>query len=270
MTRCAGARAQPLARALVLPAVLVTALSSAGSACAQHPDTRRSGFDFMSPRIQAMQKDDVQNPGMLWVGDGQTIWNSIFGPSHSSCATCHGDGSKTMRGVAARYPSWDEQDKRVVTLAQRINLCRTRNQFVWALPPESQELLSLEAFVAHQSRGMALAPPADRGTAQSRQRGKVIFESRIGQLNLSCAQCHDALAGRSLAGNSIPQAHPTGYPAYRFEWQGMGSLQRRLRNCLSGVRAEPFPFNAQELTDLEAYLAGRAAGMLVETPAVRP
>jgi len=35
------------------------------------PDKRRSGFDTMSARIQAMQRDDLQNPGMLWVADGE-------------------------------------------------------------------------------------------------------------------------------------------------------------------------------------------------------
>ena len=50
----------------------------------------------------------------------------------------------------------------------------------------------------------------------------------------------------------------------------MGSLQRRLRNCMTGVRAEPYAYGAEELIELEAYLMQRAAGMPLETPAVRP
>jgi sulfur-oxidizing protein SoxA len=50
----------------------------------------------------------------------------------------------------------------------------------------------------------------------------------------------------------------------------MGSLQRRLRNCMSGVRAQAFPYGAQEFVELELYLAERARGMAVETPGVRP
>ena len=67
-----------------------------------------------------------------------------------------------------------------------------------------------------------------------------------------------------------PQAHPTGYPLYRLEWQGLGSLQRRLRNCLVGIRAEPYAYGAPEFVDLELYLMWRASGMKIETPAVRP
>jgi sulfur-oxidizing protein SoxA len=86
----------------------------------------------------------------------------------------------------------------------------------------------------------------------------------------SCAQCHDANSGRQLAGNVIPQAHPTGYPLYRLEWQSLGSLQRRLRNCLTGIRAEAYELGAPELVDLELFLMWRARGMPVEAPGVRP
>jgi sulfur-oxidizing protein SoxA len=136
--------------------------------------------------------------------------------------------------------------------------------------PESQDLLALEAFIALQSRGLPIAPPADPRMAPARARGQALWQQRIGQINLSCTQCHDAQAGRKLAGSLIPQAHPTGYPIYRLEWQGMGSLQRRIRGCMSGVRAEPYAFDARELVELEAYLAVRAKGMPLESPAVRP
>ena len=76
--------------------------------------------------------------------------------------------------------------------------------------------------------------------------------------------------GKRLGSSVIPQGHPTGYPIYRLDWQGMGSLQRRLRGCLTGVRAEPFPFGALEVVEIELYLAARAAGLPLETPAVRP
>jgi sulfur-oxidizing protein SoxA len=92
----------------------------------------------------------------------------------------------------------------------------------------------------------------------------------MGQLDFSCAQCHDEHAGQRLAGSTNPQAHPTGYPLYRLEWQTLGSLQRRLRGCMSGVRAEPYAYGAEELVELELYLARRAVGMRIEAPAVRP
>ena len=130
--------------------------------------------------------------------------------------------------------------------------------------------IALETFVALQSRGQPIAPPADARLTPWRERGRALYGQRLGQLDLSCAQCHDERASLRLAGSVIPQGHPTGYPIYRLEWQGMGSLQRRLRGCLVGVRAEPFAWDSDEMTSLEAYLAQRAAGMNIETPAVRP
>ena len=136
------------------------------------------------------------------------------------------------------------------------------------LPPG--ELLSLTAYVARQSRGVPIDITIDARTQPFLDAGRATFDRRQGQLNLACAQCHDANWGRRLAGNVIPQAHPTGYPIYRLEWQSLGSLQRRLRNCLVGMRAEPYEYGAPEFVDLELYLMWRARGMTMETPAVRP
>jgi sulfur-oxidizing protein SoxA len=233
-------------------------------------DARRSGSEFMSASTQAMQRDDTLNPGMLWVSGGEAQWNAAAGKSGKSCASCHGDARASMRGVAARFPAFDGASKTVVNLSQRINICRERKQQASALRLESEELLGLEAYVAMQSRGLPVAPPQDAGTKAAAARGKELYFQRVGQLNLSCAQCHDQQWGKRLAGSTIPQAHAAAYPIYRLEWQAMGSLQRRLRNCLSGVRAEIPPLGAQELVQLEAWLAVRDQGMTMESPAVRP
>lgn len=216
----------------------------------------------MAPATKAMQRDDAQNPAMLWVADGEQRWKR-------DCAACHADAAKSMRGAAARHPAFDARVGAPVNLAQRIRVCQARaGQPVSAM--ESHELLALETYVGMQSRGLPIEPADDARLAGARAEGERLFRQRIGQLDLACAQCHDRHADGRLAGNPITQGHPTGYPIYRLEWQAMGSLQRRLRNCMSGVRAEPYAFGAPELVALELYLARRARGMKVETPAVRP
>jgi sulfur-oxidizing protein SoxA len=175
-----------------------------------------------------------------------------------------------MKGVAARHPSFDAAQGRPVNLEQRINACRTDRQKAAPLAYESMELLALTAYVARQSRGMPIDIAFDGRTKPFLNAGRDTFYRRQGQLNLACTQCHDDHWGKKLAGNTIPQAHPTGYPLYRLEWQGLGSLQRRLRNCLIGMRAEPYAYGSPEFVDLELYLMWRARGMKVETPGVRP
>jgi sulfur-oxidizing protein SoxA len=149
-------------------------------------------------------------------------------------------------------------------------MSRAGDQKAPALGFESRELLALTVYIAHQSRGLPVAVEEGTQTKPFIEAGRAIFERRQGQLDLSCAQCHDDNWGKELAGNLIPQAEPTGYPIYRLEWQEAGSLQRRLRGCMSAVRAEPYDYSAPELVDLEMFLMWRARGMAIETPAVRP
>ena len=209
---------------------------------------RRSGYEFMGRETRAMQDDDTTNPALLWVLDGEALFKT-------HCSRCHQD----MKGVAARYP------KAGVSLDQKIN-----HSLKKPFPYESRELLALTVYVAKQSKGMPIEMEWNEANRPFLERGRATFFRRQGQLNLACAQCHDDNWGKQLAGSVIPQAHPTGYPIYRLEWQGLGSVQRRFRNCLVGVRAEPYAFGSKEYVELEMYLMWRARGMKLETPAVRP
>ena len=246
--------------------VMLACLVALGAAA----DDRKSGTQFMGAATLAMQRDDTQNPAMLWVGDGEALWQAKAGQGGKSCASCHGDAKTSMRGVAARFPAFDTHSKLPVNLGQRINQCRSGKQRQPPWRAESRELLAMESYVALQSRGLPVAPPNDPRLKQPTARGEQLFNQRIGQLNLSCAQCHDANWGKRLAGSTIPQGHASAYPIYRLEWQDLGSLQRRLRNCMSGVRAQVPPYGALELVELELYLAARAKGMAMESPGVRP
>ncbi len=249
-----------LALAIAVPAIAVE----------PPPPGRRSGYDFMSRETRAMQDDDTANPGFLWVLEGEALWNRKAGVAGRACADCHGDARASMKGVAARHPVFDAAQGRPVDLEQRITRCRIDRQQAPPLAWESRELLALTAYVARQSRGMPIDVRVDAQSRPFLDAGRATWERRQGQLNLSCGQCHDGHAGRQLAGNVIPEAHPTGYPLYRLEWQSLGSLQRRLRNCLVGIRAEPYEYGSPELVDLELFLMWRARGMTMDAPAVRP
>jgi L-cysteine S-thiosulfotransferase len=253
-------------------AVAAAALAVAASAYAgEIPRAeRRSGYDFMSRETRAMQDDDSANPGLLWVLEGEGLWKAKAGPAVRSCADCHGDARTSMKGVAARYPSFDPAKGRPISLEQRINGCRLNQQKAPTLAWESRDLLALTAYVARQSRGLPIEIALDQRMQPFLDSGRATFHRRQGQLNLACSQCHDDNWGRRLAGNVVPQAHPTAYPLYRLEWQSLGSLQRRLRNCLVGMRAEPYDYGAPDMVDLELFLMWRARGMTIETPGVRP
>ena len=99
--------------------------------------------------------------------------------------------------------------------------------------------------------------------------GRTFYETRQGQLNLACGQCHADNAGKRLRGDVISQGQTDGWPAYRLEWQTMGSLHRRLRACSLGVRADVLDYGAPEYLALELYLAWRGEGLPIDSPGVR-
>ena len=230
---------------------------------------RRSSYVHMSTETKAMQDADTGNPGMLWVLDGEALWAAKAGKAAVACAGCHGDAEQSMKGVAARYPAFEPARGTAIDLTGRINMCRIERQQAPELARESKELLALSALIARQSRGLPIVSKEEK-LKPIIEVGRVIFNGRQGQLDLACAQCHDHNWGKKLAGITLPQGHPTGYPLYRLEWQTLGSLQRRLRNCMIGMRAEPFAYGSLEFIALETYLMWRARGMPMESPAVRP
>ncbi len=259
------------ARLALAVALLSLAAGALPSPAAEIPlNERRAAYEDMSRDNKAMQDDDTSNPGMLAVLDGEALWSVKVGASGKSCADCHGDAKTSMKGAASRYPAFDTASGRPVNLEQRINLSRQQDQKAQPFAYESKEMLALTAYVALQSRGEPIAAHDDPRLKPFIDKGRAAFNQRQGQLNLSCGQCHDDNWGKHLAGNTVPQAHPTGYPTYRLEWQSLGSLQRRLRNCMIGMRAEPYSYGAPEYVDMELFLMWRARGMKIETPAVRP
>ena len=259
---------------------------------AAEPLARRSATLDLSRDTRAMQDDDSLNPATFWRLDGEALWRERVGEANRSCASCHGEAPDAMKGVAVQFPKMVAGQ--LLNLEGQINRCRSMRQGASPLAFESNPLLSMAVFIGAQSRGQPIAPArpmdpvipvptlpqsrplthaglhSDSAWTSLLEAGRALYIRRMGQLNLACVHCHDERAGARLGGNLIPQAHPTGYPIYRLEWNAVGSLQRRLRNCMIGVRAEPFAFGAPELVQLELYLMERARGMDLETPGVRP
>lgn len=233
-----------------------------------HSKKQQSSYELMSAENKAMQDDPSLNPALFWVGDGESLWSAQLGTKNKSCLGCHGDVKKSMRGVATKFPKI--MNGKLQTLEGQINQCRENRQGAAKLNYESKELLALTALIAIQSKGMPIAVKETPANQESLQKGRDWFNQRMGQLNLSCAQCHEDRAGLKLGGSLIPQGHPNAYPIYRLEWQTLGSLQRRLRNCMSGVRAQQFEYGSTEMAQLELFLMWRARGMPLESPGVRP
>ncbi len=232
------------------------------------PDRVQSGSVFLTDETRQLQEDNFANPGYLWVDRGKALFASRA--SRQSCSDCHQeDGERPMKGAATRYPQVDSKTGRLMNLADRINECRVERQSTERFEAESEELLSLTAYVTAESRGMPFAVDIEGEAKPYFEVGRDYFFTRRGQLNLACNQCHDDNWGRLLRGDTISQGHSNAWPGYRLEWQTFGSLHRRLRDCDLGVRAEPYEIGSEIYTSLELYLAWRARNLPLESPGIR-
>jgi L-cysteine S-thiosulfotransferase len=217
----------------------------------------RAGGTFTSTTIQAQQKDDDVNPGMLWVDQGRDIFAR-------DCVGCHA----APTGLARRLPRL-KTDGSVITLESEINRCQTERVKKAAHPIESQPLLSLATYLAFSSRGQAQLVAANVTQSAAWQRAHDAFTRVQGRLDFNCRSCHDQMYGKRVRNVTISQGYGSGYPAYRIEWQALGSLNRRLRACFFGMETSVPAASDPILADLELYLAWRAQGLPIEAPAVR-
>ncbi len=236
------------------------------------PEDLLSGSAFIRPETRAMQDDSFANPGLIWVERGAALWGDADGDAGTSCADCHGEAATAMKGVGATYPKM--VGGRLFNLSQRINRCRVDHM---AAAPyvaaehevESENLLSLEAYVKAQSGGMPMAVAVDGAAVPFFERGRELYFQRVGQMDLACAMCHDDRAGHALRAEPISQGHVNGFPAYILRWDGLASAQRRFRFCNEQARAEPLAIGHDDYNALELYVAWRGATLPIESPAVR-
>lgn len=228
-----------------------------------------SGSTFLSPELRRQQDDPTRNPAWFWVDQGRDLFAAKPSGGGQACLDCHADPATSLRGAATHYPQVDPSSGKLLNLEGRIEQCRVERQQQPAFGYETAEMLSLTAYIASLSRGLPMSVRTDGPAQPFFEAGKAFYERRQGQLNLSCKQCHDGLVGQKLRGDTISHGVGTGYPAYRLEWNTVGSLHRRLRACSLGVRATQFDHGSPEYLALELYLAGRAKGLPVETPAMR-
>jgi sulfur-oxidizing protein SoxA len=266
----------PLSRASLLAIVLVlgAVCAAVGLLPAQESrryivDGRRSGYTYLSKENRQLQDDDFANPGLLWVEQGQELWRRADGSAGRSCASCHGEAARSMRGVRARYPRFDPRHGKLLNLEQQINRCRVERMQAAPYAYESETLLAITAFVSFQSRGLPIEVRIDGPVKPFFEAGKTFFLQRRGQLDLACSHCHVQHAGRRLRGDVVSQGQINGFPIYRHTWQALGSTHRMFAWCNVSVRAAPYPHGSDAYVNLELFMAWRGRGLPVEAPAVR-
>jgi len=228
-----------------------------------------SGYWFRTKETQAIQDDDFKNPGFFGVEEGERLWSKADGTIGKSCASCHQEAAASMKGVGAAMPKWSAKLGKPVNLEQQINICRGERMGAapWAFG--SAELTAMTTYVRFQSRGMPVAPRVDGPMTPWLARGKALYFTRVGQLDLACANCHDENYGKYLRADFLSQGQSNGFPVYRLRDQRLVPLHERFEGCVYDVRGIHYTPLSDDAVALELYLAWRGTGLPVETPAVR-
>ncbi|MET4130405.1 sulfur oxidation c-type cytochrome SoxA [Roseovarius sp. MBR-6] len=228
-----------------------------------------SGWHFRGTETRAMQADDFDNPGMMFVEQARESWDTVEGEAGKSCASCHGSVDESMKGVRAVYPKWNEAAGEVRTLEMQVNACRTEQMKAEPLKYSGSDMINMTALISSVSRGMPVNVAIDGPARETWEKGKEIYYTRYGQLELSCANCHEQNYGNMIRADHLSQGQINGFPTYRLKNTKLNSAHGRFKGCIRDTRGETFAEGSPEFIALELYVASRGNGLSVEGPSVR-
>ncbi|MEM6480944.1 MAG: sulfur oxidation c-type cytochrome SoxA [Pseudomonadota bacterium] len=229
-------------------------------------DTIYSGWRFRSSETQALETDDFDNPAFVFVDQAIDLWDQVEGAANKSCSSCH-EGVEEFAGLRAQLPR--VQDGQLVAMEDLINECRTERMEAEPWKWSKGNMTAMTALIGLQSRGMPMDVAIDGDAAPYWEAGKELYYTRLGQLDLSCSNCHENNYGVMIRADHLSQGQINGFPTYRLKNAKMNSVHGRFKGCMKNIRAEPFAEGGPEFKALELYLASRGQGLSVETPSVR-
>ena len=225
-----------------------------------------SGWVFRTDETQALQMDDFENPGFVFVDKGIDLYAKVDGSEGKSCASCH-ENVEDFAGLRASMPRVVDGD--VVSMENMVNDCRTERMGADAWKWSSADMTAITALIGLQSRGMPVNVKFDGDAAAQWQKGKELYYTRVGQLDMSCSNCHEDNYGNMIRADHLSQGQTNGFPTYRLKNAKLNSIHGRFKGCMKNIRATPYKEGGDEFQALELYLASRGNGLTVETPSVR-
>lgn len=245
---------------------IVTEAAAAGHM--ENVDTVYSGWRFRSDETQAFQMDDFDNPAMIFVEKAQEVWDTAEGSEGKSCASCHED-VESLKGVRAVYPKWNDTAGEIRTLEMQVNDCRENQMGAEPWKYTGGDMANMVALISSVSRGLPVSVAIDGPAQEMWEKGKEIYYTRYGQLELSCANCHEDNYGMMIRADHLSQGQINGFPTYRLKNTKLNSVHARFKGCVRDTRAHTFAPGSQEFIALELYVASRGNGLSVEGPSVR-
>lgn len=122
-----------------------------GAAAAALLVTRAGADEFTRKDVERWTQEY-----MTVVTQGRALWTSpTLGTNGVACAQCHPNGANTHPET---YPKFQKQLGRVIPLREMINWCLRNPLKGKPLAAEDPKMVAMEAYLAYERRGVALAP----------------------------------------------------------------------------------------------------------------
>lgn len=233
-------------------------------------DFRLGSYIFDADKYAQLKSVEEFPPYVDHIEVGEKLWKKPFanGKTYASCA-----GFTDAKAVRAKYPYFDDARGEVINLDQAVNECRKANsEKEFEYGGKDKDLDKIMAYLGNESRGQKINVQINSpGALEAYNLGEMVFHTRRGQLNQSCANCHVSSAGRRIRSDLLSPivGHTTHFPTYRANDNDLVSLQKRYVGCMDSVRAFPFKANGKELKALEFYEAYMSNGLEIDAPGYR-
>jgi sulfur-oxidizing protein SoxA len=225
-----------------------------------------SGWVFRTVETQALELDDFDNPGFVFIEQGEDLFAAVDGSEGKACADCHADVAE-FEGLKATLPR--VEDGKLVAMEELVNECRTDRMGAEAWKWSGTQMTAMTGLISLQSRGMPVSVAIDGEAAPFWEEGKELYYTRVGQLDMSCSNCHEDNYGNMIRADHLSQGQINGFPTYRLKNAKLNSVHARFKGCMSNIRATPYKEGSDAFKALELYVASRGLGLSVESPSVR-
>jgi len=215
--------------------------------------------------------DPLENPALFLLETGKSLW-AQQGPLEYACHSCHQqDLEARFTTWAVTMPKFEPRLNKMIGIEEFITRhARATTGAEYVL--QSDDNLALAIFLRYLANGQAIAVDhSDPKTQAAFERGEALVKRKIGQLNLSCIDCHGISANKWLRGQYLTSflGMYDHFPTYRTSRGEVWDIRKRFQWCGVAIRANELPPDAAEYGDLELYLAVLNKGRKLDVPGIR-
>ena len=222
-------------------------------------ETRDNLDPFLNEAMAAMEKG-----AELFVKDGA---------SKKSCASCHADPEQKFKTWAATMPRYEPRLGKVMGVEEFVTR-HARATTGEEYPLQSSQNLSLSIYLRYLANGQPINVDTNsQAHKEAIKRGTELLNRKIGQLNMSCVDCHTAERGGSkwIRGQWLGEfrGQLDHFPTWRTSRSEIWDIGKRFQWCNVSIRANELQPGAPEYGDLELALSALNNGLKISVPGIR-